>query len=485
MPQADGAPGVTRRIAALALEDPDRVALVDRGRPVRYGALGTAVALTADWLRGRGLAPGDRVGLTIRDDLQHLVACLALLRLGCHQVTLASHDPPAMRAALAARFGAAVVLAADPGDVPEGAGALVFDPGLLTASAAARPVPESDEGALVLASSGTTGRPKLIPFSAAQLAAQALRRAEAGRTRFRPVAAEHNNAKRLLLLTLANGGTAVLANCLQPGGLAEACARHAVDVASPGAAHLEPLLGAAAPSWPARTRIELAGSQVPGSLRRRIQQALTPELHVVYGATECPGVTRAGPDDHDRHPEGVGRAMEGAAVSVVDDRGRPLPPGVEGFVRIRAPGMARRYLDDPEATERAFRDGWFAPGDLGRLEADGTLVFAGRDDDMMSLGGIKIFPAEIERAAEGFPGLADCAAFALRLPALGDVPVLAVVAAPGAALDAAALLAACRARLGLRAPRKVVLVDALPRNATGKVLRRELAARLAATAAPD
>jgi acyl-CoA synthetase (AMP-forming)/AMP-acid ligase II len=138
--------------------------------------------------------------------------------------------------------------------------------------------------------------------------------------------------------------------------------------------------------------------------------------------------------------------------------------------------MARGYLDDPEASARAFRDGWFQPGDRGRLEPDGTLVFAGRDAEMMMLGTINIFPAEIEAAAQGFPGVADCAAFALRSPALGDIPALAVVEVAPGAVDVPALAASCRARLGLRAPRRVVVVPALPRTATGKVQRDRLAA---------
>lgn len=111
---------------------------------------------------------------------------------------------------------------------------------------------------------------------------------------------------------------------------------------------------------------------------------------------------------------------------------------------------------------------------MGYFLPDGSLVHLGRADDMMNLGSIKIFPAEIEAVAQDFPGVSECAAFAVRAPAMGDIPILAVVAAPG--VDADALLAQCRGRLGLRAPRKVLVVPALPRNAQGKVLRRELAA---------
>jgi acyl-CoA synthetase (AMP-forming)/AMP-acid ligase II len=102
---------------------------------------------------------------------------------------------------------------------------------------------------------------------------------------------------------------------------------------------------------------------------------------------------------------------------------------------------------------------------------------------MMILGTINIFPLEIERVAAGFPGVAECAAFAQRSATLGDIPALAVVAAGGATPDAAALLAHCRAQLGVRAPRRVIMLPALPRNAAGKVLRQDLAA-LAAGSAP-
>jgi long-chain acyl-CoA synthetase len=108
------------------------------------------------------------------------------------------------------------------------------------------------------------------------------------------------------------------------------------------------------------------------------------------------------------------------------------------------------------------------------MTEDGTLMLAGRGDDMMILGTINVFPAEIERAAAGFPGLADCAAFAYRSDALGDIPLIAAVETHAGTLDAGALVAHCRARLGLRAPRKAIIVPVLPRNAAGKVLRREL-----------
>lgn len=191
--------------------------------------------------------------------------------------------------------------------------------------------------------------------------------------------------------------------------------------------------------------------------------ALTPDVCVLYGTSETGPVTIAQPAHHDEHPDTVGPPVPGVRDEVVDEDGRVLPRGGRGLVRVRSAAAATAYLDDPEATARAFRDGWFHPGDAGWMTPDGALVLAGRADDMMNLGTIKIFPAEIEAAAAGFPGLGECAAFALRSAEHGDIPLLAVVAREG--MDTAALLAACRERLGLRAPRRIVTLDALPRIA--------------------
>ena len=210
---------------------------------------------------------------------------------------------------------------------------------------------------------------------------------------------------------------------------------------------------------------------------------LTPALTVNYSTTEAGGITQADTQDHAADPDTVGRPMPGVEVLIVDEAGAPLPRGALGRLRVRTPGMLDGYLDDPEATARMFRDGWFQPGDMGRLTPDGRLTFAGRDSEMMVLGIINVFAAEIERAAEGFPGLAECAAFPIRSAAVGDIPALAVVEAKPGALDTAALLAQCRARLGVRAPRRIVVLDALPRTPAGK-LRRDSIAEIAAGDAP-
>lgn len=469
---------VVGRIAAVAARDPARVAVVDAGRVIAYATLALHVGRMAGWLRRQGIGPGETVGLTLREEYPHLLATLALLALGCRQVTLGSRDPPAMRADLAARLRVAAVLGEREADALPGTPLLRPDMRAIAAEGVedAPAPPLAGGGTLVITSSGTTGRPKLIALPEAALAMQGMMTAGLGTVRFRSIGNEFNNAKRLQLHTLAAGGTEVLANNGAGAEVAEVCARHGVMRLNIAPVKAEALLAAmarpGAPPWPPQTGITLAGGPVPASLRRRLMAALTPDVCVLYGTSETGPVTIARPAHHDEHPDTVGPPVPGVRVEVVDEDGRALPPGERGLVRIRSAAAATAYLDDPEATARAFRDGWFHPGDAGWMTQGGALVLAGRADDMMNLGTIKIFPAEIEAAAAGFPGLVECAAFALRSAAHGDIPLLAVVAREG--MDTAALLAACRERLGLRAPRRIVALDALPRNAAGKVLRRDL-----------
>ena len=474
-------PPITQAIAGVALRDPARVAVIDRGRRVSYAMLDGLARRAAAWALRGGIAPGDRVGIAIRDEFPHLLACLALLRLGCTQVTLAGHDTPEMQAALAARLGVTAVLADEGAAPPPPLPVLRFDAARIAGDAAlaAAVLPDlpPGAGAFVFPSSGTTGRPKLCLMTEGVMAAQAAITGGIARVRHRLATNEYSNGKRLQLQTLSVGGTEVLANNGVGRSLAETCrvfgierlnlapnraARLAEEAARPGA---EP--------FPGFTTIMIGGGAVPGPVRDALQRHVTRDLIVSYGCTEAGGIAMAGPHDHAAHPDSVGRPFPGVDVAIVDEGARPLPAGVSGLVRVRSAGVVQGYLDDPALTARAFRDGWFLPGDVGRFSTDGVLTLEGRVDEMMNLGTIKIFPAEIEATAEGFPGVAECAAVALRAEAHGDIPVLAVVPGPG--FDAASLLAHCRARLGLRAPRKIVTVPALPRNHQGKVQRVALA----------
>jgi acyl-CoA synthetase (AMP-forming)/AMP-acid ligase II len=197
-----------------------------------------------------------------------------------------------------------------------------------------------------------------------------------------------------------------------------------------------------------------------------------------YGLTESTGVVtlcRAG-DDVDIVAGTCGRAIPGVEVAVIDDAGRPLPAGTPGEVVARGYNIMRGYVDDAEATAAAVdADGWLHTGDIGVLDGRGYLRITDRKKDMFIVGGFNAYPAEIENTLLRHPGVAQVAVVGAPDQRLGEVGVAFVVARPGATLDAAALIAWSRDHMAnFKVPRRIELVDSLPLNAAGKVLKHEL-----------
>ena len=164
---------------------------------------------------------------------------------------------------------------------------------------------------------------------------------------------------------------------------------------------------------------------------------------------------------------------DGLTLEVVDEHGTQRPALVSGEIRVSGPGVITSYIDNPEASAKSFRNGWFYPGDLGFMTAEGALVLQGRKDDMMIFDGINIYPAEIEGVLAAHPSVRETAAFSLRHERFQDVPVAAVTLTSEASEKA--LIEHCRNLLGIKHPKRVFVLEEFPRNPMGKILRRELA----------
>jgi O-succinylbenzoic acid--CoA ligase len=175
--------------------------------------------------------------------------------------------------------------------------------------------------------------------------------------------------------------------------------------------------------------------------------------------------------------------LPGVELRIVDARGRPCAVGEEGEIRVRGPIVMAGYLDDPAATERALDAGWLATGDIGRLAEDGTLRVLDRRADLIVSGGENVYPAEIESLLESHPDVAEAGVVGVPDERFGARPVALVVPRANAPVACEALEALCRAKLaGYKQPRAILAVDSLPRTATGKLRRRDLAALYASRA---
>ncbi|MBN9316085.1 MAG: long-chain fatty acid--CoA ligase [Devosia sp.] len=456
------------RLRAFALEG--REAASGDGVSIGYAELLERVEAAAGGLAAAGIGGGSTVGISIADDLQHLIVALAAVRVGAWQVTLATHDPVRSRQHIAERVGVTQVIAADAADALPGIRSIAWP-----VSGGAK-VTDVAEGGVLLLTSGTTGAANLVPLSSHELLIQAARNSEYASGRlFKPAAIEHNNSKRHRLYCLAMGGT----NVCRPAGPFDTiayCRRHAVTTLDLSLMQAADLAAGSTSGALGDTAVRVSGSAVPYALRRRIEQNLARRLYVRYGSTESGTISIAGPGEHDETGS-VGRVAPGLAVEIVDAAGAALPAGEVGHVRMRGAGIAQGYVDGAEQTAKRFRDGWFWPGDMGSLDEGGRLTIGGRADDMINLNGINIFPAEIEQVLEAHPDVAGAAALPLVSSIHGQIPVAAVELRPGGVVTDRELVAYAREHLALRAPRRIVVLDQLPRNSQGKILRREIAAK--------
>jgi malonyl-CoA/methylmalonyl-CoA synthetase len=196
-----------------------------------------------------------------------------------------------------------------------------------------------------------------------------------------------------------------------------------------------------------------------------------------YGMTET-GMITSNPLDGERIAGTVGFALPGVEVRVTGNHGQPLPPDTVGAVEVRGPNVFRGYWRMPEKTAEDFRpDGFFVTGDLGRLAPDGRLTLAGRAKDLIIAGGYNIYPKEVEACLDDSPGVLESAVIGIPHKDLGEAVLAVVVPETGAAVSADELLASLDGRLArFKQPRRIVVVDALPRNAMGKVQKDRLRA---------
>jgi acyl-CoA synthetase (AMP-forming)/AMP-acid ligase II len=242
--------------------------------------------------------------------------------------------------------------------------------------------------------------------------------------------------------------------------------------------------GAADRDFSALRALSYGASPMPLPVMRACLNLFPGVMHQVYGMTEACGVVSSlGPEDHDPdRPErlvSAGTPIHGVEIEIRDPAtGDPVPTGEPGEIWVRTDQLMGGYWGKPDATAAVVtEDGWLRSGDGGHMDADGYVYVTDRIKDMIISGGENIYPAEIERVLAEHPSIGDVAVIGVPDERWGEVPKAVVVPAHGAAIDADALIAYCREHLAaFKCPRSVDVLDELPRNPTGKVLKKELRA---------
>jgi len=221
-------------------------------------------------------------------------------------------------------------------------------------------------------------------------------------------------------------------------------------------------------------------SAMPTEVLLEIQERL-PDLALwnFYGQTEmAPLASAMGPEDQRDHAGAAGRPAINVETAIIDDRDHPVPPGTVGEIAHRGPHLMLGYLDDPLRTTEAFRGGWFHSGDLGYYDECGLLHVVDRKKDMIKTGGENVASREVEEVLYQHPGVQEVAVFGIPDPVWVEAVVAAVVIRSGETADEDELITHCRTHLaGYKTPKQVFVVDSLPKNPSGKLLKRDLRAQ--------
>lgn len=478
---------VLHEFVAHALSLPEALALQTGARTLTYGQLHASVLRSSHYLHQQGVVQGDTVALRLTDPFLLAMGMLALVRMGATPMPLSPSATPLQVKELLEAARARWLLAERDDENLLGCCVLPFSGETINAidledaSQDAHWVAEPEAACLLITGSGTTGKPRLMPVSHAQmrarLAMQQARYAVAAGDRCMVITPPHFSVSaHNVMMAWFSGAAAMVWD--QGGSLATAVALAGPDVLYLTVMHAEQLLAQqqvdSSVNLAAIRVVTLTSSTISQALRQRLRDRLHAKLHITYGSNEVYTATVVFPENLDEIADGVGRAAPGVMVEIVDHMGCMVGSHGVGQVRVKSPAQIDGYLEDSD-TER-FRDGWFYPGDLAKWAPCGQMVLMGRADEMMIMNGVNIYPSEIELALGEHPDVRDVAAFPLRHQVAQEVPVCVVSLHEGASVSRAGLLDFARARLGSKAPVFLALTEILPRNLQGKPVRAELQA---------
>jgi acyl-CoA synthetase (AMP-forming)/AMP-acid ligase II len=495
--------------ALLSSGAPAAPAIRAPGRPaLSYAGLRDLAAATIARLNGIGIGRNDRVAIVLPNGPEMAAAFIAI---GAGATTAPLN--PSYRADefnfyltdlkakalvvqkgvateardVAAKLGVAV-LELVPG---ENAGSFTLEGGA-PAKAAQPGAAEAGDIALVLHTSGTTARPKIVPLSQANICASA--RHIGATLALSPADACLN----IMPLFHIHGLIAAVLSSLGAGGAV---------ICTPGfdALRFFRLLDEERPSWytavptmhqtiltradrnaeiieRAKLRfIRSSSASLPGPVMEQLEAVFGCPLVESYGMTEASHQMASNPLAGPRKPGSVGRAA-GPEVAIMDDDGTILPQGEIGEVVIRGPNVTAGYEANPDANAKAFTNGWFRTGDQGAFDAEGYLTLTGRLKELINRGGEKVSPLEVDGVLSAHPAVAQALTFAMPHAKLGEEVAAAVVLREGAACTERELRDFAAQQLAdFKVPRKVVFLPEIPKGATGKLMRIGLAEKLGLT----
>ena len=483
---------------------PEQVAIISRNRATTYGTLVDQVAGLRGGLTELGVQQGDRVALIVGNSRFFVVSYLAIVGLGAVAVPLNPSSPAPELTRELVTVGASTVIigpaavnawrSIDRADVPlvqrviATEGHDIDDAATLTDLIGSAPLPVVEVAdnhlAVLMFTSGTAGSPRAAMLSHGNMVSNITQvigtddSIHATDIVYAVLPMFHIMGLNVVLgISLAVGATAVLVQRFDPTTALETIRDRKVTVV-PGAPPMWvdfSMVDAPADAF-ATVRTALTGAaKMPEDAMRRLDERFGVKLAEGYGLTEAsPIVTSSGGGA--RRPGSVGKVIDGVQMRIVDEFGEDALDGDTGEIWVSGPNVFQGYLDDPESTAKVLTaDGWLRTGDIGTTDSDGFVYLVDRAKDLIIVSGFNVFPAEVEEVLLAHTGVAQVGVIGVAHPHTGEAVKAFIVPERGVHLDEDELIAYCNGELArYKCPTKVLFVDELPRNISGKLLRRSL-----------
>jgi long-chain acyl-CoA synthetase len=490
-------PNLATLMTRHAAEAPDRPAIKLDDIVLSYGMLDEASARIAGLLAARGVAAGDRVGLILPNVPYFPVVLYGILRLGAVAVPM---NPLLKGREVAFHLGdsgAKAVFgwhqfadAGRAGAVDAGAEFLPVAPGefegMLGGADPARDVVERapDDTAVIIYTSGTTGTPKgaeLTHHNLLDSAEVAFDLVETGpeSVAFGALPLFHVFGMNSGLNSIFRaGGSMTLLPRFDPGKALEIIQRDRVDVFLG-----VPTMYAAMLHHPDHGAFDTStldlcvsgGAAMPVEVLRGFEAAFDCKVLEGYGLSETCAMATFNRPDRERKPGSIGTPVAGVDIRLVDEQDSDVPPGEVGELVIRSPHVMKGYFGRDDATAEAMRDGWFHTGDMATVDSDGYYYIVDRKKDMIIRGGYNVYPREIEEVLYEHPAIREAAVVGVPHESLGEEVAAVVALKPGADAGEEELRDFAKQRVAAyKYPRRVHIVDDLPKGPTGKILKREI-----------
>ncbi len=494
-------PTLASGYVASARRSPYAVGIIDDEGSLTFEEIDDLSNRLAVVLAGRKIGPETAVGLLARNSRWFAICTTALNKLGATVLYMNTGFAGPQLADVMQREGGVLLLHDDEfseavathapalarivADGPDGLGSADSVPDLIDGVVGLRPDPPAKQGRQVILTSGTTGTPKGASRSNIGVTDLVATSALFQRVPYRvghvhviPAPAFHSLGNAALLLSAQLSQTAVLSRRFDPRRTLELITEHRANAMTAVPVMLQRMIDlsddeTAGIDTSSLEAVMCSGAALPGSLAIRWMDRFGDNLYNMYGSTEVAAATLATPEDMRAAPGTAGKPLAGVDVRLYDDEDQVITePGVDGRIFV---GSSLRFDGYTGGQTKASIDGLLSSGDLGSWDADGRLYVGGRDDDMIVSGGENLYPREVEDLLADLDGVTEVAVVGVDDEEFGKRLAAFVVAQAPGSVTVDDVKAHVKANLAnFKVPRSVTFLDELPRNATGKVLKREL-----------